>query len=68
MCDSSYWQYVFLDLSGPGTMIADNGLLYVTGTKPKQSVLSGVNSPPNAGTWTVVSPNGVIDRTRGVGS
>jgi hypothetical protein len=49
-------------------MIADNGLLYVTGTKPKQSVLSGVNSAPNAGTWTVVSPDGVIDRTCGVGS
>ncbi len=54
-----------IKLSGPGTMIADNGMLYLVGTNSGKSVLTGTNSPisVNSESWTVVSPNGVIDHS-----
>ena len=67
MCSSNYWHEVTTSLSGPGTMIVDNALLFLIGTEPKQSVLTGVNSPPYAFSWTIVSPDGAVDRTHGAG-
>ncbi len=64
LCGSSEWRYVSMDLSGPGTMIVDNGILYLVGTKPTQSVLTGINALPNDGTLNIVSPDGVTDRSR----
>jgi hypothetical protein len=58
-----------LNLSGPGIMILKSGIgssgssnLYVLGSNPKRSVLTGTLDGTDG--WNVVSPNGVKDRAQ----
>ncbi len=67
------WAVTSLDLSGPGIMILKSGIassslatdgnyLYVLGSNPKRSVLTGTIDGNDG--WTVVSPNGVKDKAQ----
>jgi hypothetical protein len=62
MC-STDWRYVSMSVSGPGTMVIDNSVIYLVGAEPTQSHVIGINSFPYDGTLAVVSAAGVVNDT-----
>jgi hypothetical protein len=55
---------VSINLSGPGTMIVDDNLLFAVGTNAKQTVLSGINNMGAMPLWTIIAPDGAVDHTK----
>jgi hypothetical protein len=61
MC-SPDWHNVSMSLSGPGTMVIDNSVIYLVGAESAQSHVTGMNSLPYDGTLAVVSSDGAMPR------